>query len=56
MIQTMNPSQPTTQEMLEVEQLFFRQMQQLTLHSTGPKGLYSARLQSFDLQFSDRWM
>jgi|GEM_PF-4779704 len=52
----MNPHNPTTTDMQQTEQLFFRQMQQITKSVTGPKGLYSARLSSFDFQCSDRWM
>ena len=49
----MNPSNPTPAEMQQVEQLFFEQMRTLTRRATTPA---SARMRSFDFQFSDRWI
>jgi hypothetical protein len=49
----MNPSNPTTTEMQQVEQMFFEQMRQMTKKATSPS---MAHMRSFDLQFSDRWI
>ncbi len=50
----MNPSNPTTHEMKDIEHLFFEQMRFNTRKVTDP--VLAARLRSFDLQCSDRWM
>ena len=50
----MNPSNPTTEDMQQIEQLFFEQMRFQTRKATDP--VLAARLRSFDVQFSDRWV
>ena len=66
----MNPSQPTTNDLHQVEQLFFDQMKRATQASTNPvrmarvqmqaaksareRASESAFLRSFEYQFSDR--
>jgi hypothetical protein len=58
----MNPSNPNSQEVQFIEQLFFEQMREQTRRATNP--LLAARIasrdttlaRSFDFQFSDRWL
>jgi hypothetical protein len=50
----MNPSNPTTEELHNIEQLFFEQMRMQTRKATDP--ILAARLRSFEFQFSDRWI
>jgi hypothetical protein len=50
----MNPSNPTSHELQQIEHIFFEQMRQQTRRATDP--VLQARLRSFDLQFSDRWI
>jgi hypothetical protein len=56
----MNPSNPTSNDMRQIEQLFFQQMKRQTRYANQP-GLrereiaLSRLLSSFDFQFSDQW-
>ena len=49
----MNPSAPTAAELRQVEDLFFEQMKRLTRQANLND---AARLRSFDVQCSDRWL
>jgi hypothetical protein len=56
----MNPSNPTTADMRDIEQLFFAQMRRQTRYATRPglrerEAATTALLRSFDFQFSDQW-
>jgi hypothetical protein len=50
----MNPSNPTTSEVHDIEQLFFEQMKLQTRKATNP--ILASRMHSFEFQFSDRWI
>jgi hypothetical protein len=49
----MNPSQPTNEDMREIEDLFFAQMKHRTRMVTDP---VLQRRMSLDYQFSDLWV
>jgi hypothetical protein len=52
----MNPNNPSNNELRHIERLFLEQMQRLSTKTTNPKLAELGWLQSFDLQFSDRWI